>query len=278
MARRIRIRTALLAAGTAVVAVAGVAMAFPAAAAEPPAAGKPARPTVVLVHGAFADASSWNGVITRLRQDGYPVRAAANPLRGLPTDVAAIQDVLRGVDGPIILVGHSYGGAVISSAAAGDPDVKALVYVAALVPDAGETLGELLAHPVAHPVPALPLAPVPTVAADGTQGVDLYIDQARFRGTFAADVDANTAAAMAVTQRPASQSSFGYAATAAAWRTVPSWYLVARQDRAIAPDLERYMAKRANAHTEEVDASHAVMVSRPGVVANVIELADRGTR
>jgi pimeloyl-ACP methyl ester carboxylesterase len=275
MARRIRTRTALLAVGTAAVVAAGVSMAFPAAAAQTPGT---ARPTVVLVHGAFADASSWNGVITRLRKDGYPVRATANPLRGLPTDVAALKDVLRSVDGPIVLVGHSYGGAVITSAAAGDPDVKALVYVTAFAPEAGEPLGELLAHPVAHPAPALPLVAVPTTAADGTQDVDLYIDPAKFRETFAADVDANTAANMAVTQRPASQSSFGHAGTAAAWKTVPSWYLVAKQDRAIAPDLQRYMAQRAKSHTEEVNGSHAVMVSRPGVVAHFIEDADRGTR
>jgi pimeloyl-ACP methyl ester carboxylesterase len=275
MARRIRIRTALLSVGTAAVVAAGVAMAFPAAAAQGPGT---ARPTVVLVHGAFADASSWNGVIARLRKDGYPVRAAANPLRGLPTDVAAIKDVLQSVDGPVILVGHSYGGAVISSAAAGDPDVKALVYVAAFAPAAGEALGELLARPVAHPTPALPLVPVVTTAADGTQGVDLYLDQARFREAFAADVDAGTAANMAATQRPASQNAFGATGTAAAWQSIPSWFLIARQDRALAPDLQRYMAQRAKAHTEEVNGSHAVMVSRPGVVAGVIEAADRGTR
>ena len=167
---------------------------------------------------------------------------------------------------------------MITDAAAGDPDVKALVYVAAFAPEAGEGLGELLARPVAHPVPALPLVTVATTAADGKPGADLYIDPAKFRETFAADVAPATAAAMAVTQRPASQDAFAYAGTAAAWTTIPSWYLVAQQDRAIAPDLERYMARRAKAHTEEVNASHSVMVSRPGVVAQLIEKADRSTR
>ncbi|WP_307795119.1 alpha/beta fold hydrolase [Actinacidiphila acididurans] len=236
------------------------------------------KPTVVFVHGAFADSAGWYGAMDRLRGDGYPVRAASNPLRGLTSDSAYVRQFIDSIKGPIILVGHSYGGGVISEAAAGDPNVKALVYVAALVPDTGETIGDLTARPVAHPVPPLPLQQVAVTQPDGTPGTDLYIDPAQFRETFAADVNPVQAADMADAQEPANSETTTEPATAAAWRSIPSWYLVAKQDHALSPDLERWMAQRAGAHTVEVNSSHAVMVSHPAAVANLVEQADQGTR
>ena len=159
---------------------------------------------------------------------------------------------------------------MISAAADGNAAVKSLVYVAAFAPDTGESLGSLSAQPVEHPIAPLELDQVPTA-----EGADLYIKQDAFRAQFAADVKAGTAADMAATQRPLNAAAFGEPATVAAWKTVPSWYLVAKQDKAIAPDLERFMAKRAKAHTTEINSSHAAMVSHPGAVADVIEAATR---
>ncbi len=177
-----------------------------------------------------------------------------------------------------MLAGHSYGGAVITEAATGDQDVKALVYIAAFAPDAGETLGELVAKPVAHPVPELPAVPVPYTKADGTPGTDLYLDATKFRATFAADLPAELTTAMAATQRPAEAGIFGEVASTPAWKTIPSWSLVATQDQAIAPDLERFMAERAHSRIVEVKASHVAMTSHPKAVANLIETAARATR
>ncbi|WP_020123752.1 alpha/beta hydrolase [Streptomyces canus] len=255
----------------------GAAMAAPATASPAPAAHE-AKPTVVLVHGAFADSSGFKTVIARLTQDGYPVRTVSNPLRGLPTDTAAAKDVLRSIQGPIVLVGHSYGGAVITNAAAGDPDVKALVYLAALVPDVGETPFGPSDVPIEHPAPPQSLVEVPTVAADGTAGDDLYLAQDGFRATFAADVDPATAAAMAATQRPVAKAAVGFKTTAAAWRTIPSWNLITENDQANAPEMQEFFAKRANSHIEEVNSSHAVYVSHPDAVVKIIEDAARGTR
>ena len=235
-------------------------------------------PTVVLVHGAWADSSSWDGVIERLRQAGYPVVAAADPLQGLAQDSAAVASLLRSIQGPIILAGHSYGGAVISNAAAGNPNVKALVYIAAFAPDKGESIADLLARPVAHPIAGLPLVSYPLVNADGTTATEFVIDPAQFPQVFAGDVNPALAADMAASQRPAASGAVTEPAAQAAWQAIPSWYLVARQDHAIAPDLERFMAARANARTVEADGSHSVMVSHPGTVAQLIETAARSTR
>ncbi|WP_246144497.1 alpha/beta fold hydrolase [Actinacidiphila oryziradicis] len=229
------------------------------------------------MHGAFADSSGWYGAMDRLRKDGYPVRAASNPLRGLPSDSAYVRDFLNSIKGPIILAGHSYGGEVITNAAAGDPDVKALVYVAASVPDVGESLADLTAHLVDHPATPLPLQEVEFTKPDGTQANDVYIDRAKFREVFAADVNPTVAAGMADAQEPIDLAALNQTATAAAWKTIPSWYLVAKQDQAISPDLERWMAKRIGAHTVEIDSSHAAMVSHPGAIADLVEQADRGT-
>ncbi|HEX6525950.1 MAG TPA: alpha/beta hydrolase [Streptosporangiaceae bacterium] len=236
------------------------------------------RPTVVLVHGAWADSSSWDGVIERLRAAGYPVVAAADPLAGLDQDSASVASLLRSIKGPIVLAGHSYGGAVITNAAAGNPNVKALVYVAAFAPDTGESVGDLIARPVPDPIAALPLVSYPVVNANGTTDTAFTIDPAQYRQVFAGDVNPAVAADMAATQRPAASEAVTDDTTQAAWHTIPSWYLVAKQDHAIAPDLERFMAARANAHTIEANGSHSIMVSHPGTVAQLIETAAWSTR
>ncbi|MFF6776719.1 alpha/beta fold hydrolase [Streptomyces sp. NPDC012637] len=243
---------------------------------EPRHAGGPGKPTIVLEHGAFADGSSWNGVIAELRTDGYPVVAAANPLRGPASDAAALRTVLDHVEGPKILVGHSYGGNVISQAATDDPQVKGLVYVAAFLPAPGETALELTGR---YPGSTLPdaLDPVTYQQADGTTAIDLYIRQDRFRQQFAADVPAEQAALMAAAQRPIAQAALEEQATGAAWKTKPSWAVVTTQDRNIPAAVQRFMARRAHARTTEVAASHSVAVSHPRLVADVIERAARAT-
>src|SRR5690606_32734028 len=227
------------------------------------------KPTVVLVHGAWADSSSWSPVIERLRKDGYPVQALANPLQGLTGDSAYVSSYLSTIDGPVVLVGHSYGGAVITNAAASNPDVKALVYVAAFIPAAGETVGDL----AAKTSPAIPLVSTPV-----PDGVEVAIDPARFREFFANDVDKETAADLAVVQRPANTRAVTDASVGEAFRTIPSWSLVTRKDHAIDPEVQRWMSERAGAYTEEVNGSHAVMVSHPVAVARLIEDAARSTR
>jgi pimeloyl-ACP methyl ester carboxylesterase len=213
-----------------------------------------------------------------LRQAGYPVVAAADPLAGLAQDSAAVASLLRSIHGPIVLVGHSYGGAVITNAAAGNPNVKALVYVAAFAPDTGESVGDLIARPVTHPIPTLPLLSYPVQNANGTTDTDFIIDPAQYRQVFAGDVNPTLAADMAATQRPAASGAVTQASPQAAWHTIASWYLVAKQDHAIAPDLERYMAARVHAHTIQADGSHSVMVSHPATVAQLIQTAAGSTR
>ncbi|WP_225625956.1 alpha/beta fold hydrolase [Streptomyces werraensis] len=227
------------------------------------------KPTVVLVHGAWADSSSWSPVMERLRKDGYPVRAIANPLQGLTSDTAYVSSYLATIDGPVVLVGHSYGGAVITNVAASDPDVKALVYIAGFIPAKGETVGELAAK--SSP-------PIPLVSTNVPDGAEVSIDPDHFREAFAGDVDPTTAANLAAAQRPANTKAVSDASVAEAYRTIPSWSLITRQDHAIAPDLQRFMSKRAGANTEEVNASHAVMISRPGAVTKIIEDASHSTR
>jgi pimeloyl-ACP methyl ester carboxylesterase len=235
-----------------------------------------AKPTVVLVHGAFADSSSWNDVIASLRGDGYPVIAAANPLRGLHADAEYLRTVLDSVDGPVVLAGHSYGGSVMSEAADGNPQVKALVYVASFILEEGESTGELAGKfPGGELGPAL--HPVPLGGADGLEGTDLYIHQDKFRAVFASDVREEVAALMAVTQRPIVADALEEKATAAAWKAIPSWNLVTLRDLAVPAQSQRFMGERAGSHTVEVDASHAVTVSQPGVVAEAIDEAATAT-
>jgi pimeloyl-ACP methyl ester carboxylesterase len=233
-------------------------------------------PTVVLVHGAFADSSSWNGVIARLRRDGHPVVAVANPLRSLQGDAEFLRDVLDSVDGPIVLAGHSYGGSVMSEAADGHPRVRALVYVASFLLEEGESTGDLAGKfPGNELGPAL--RPVPVRGPGGQTVDDLYIAQERFQAVFAADVPADVAELMAVTQRPIVADALADQATKAAWRTIPSWTLVTRQDLAVPAEAQRFMAERASSHAVEVDASHAVTVSQPEAVALLIGEAARAT-
>ncbi|MER6981914.1 alpha/beta fold hydrolase [Streptomyces carpinensis] len=239
-------------------------------------AGSHTKPTIVLEHGAFADGSSWNGVVSRLRADGYPVVAAANPLRGPSFDAAALRTVLDHVKGPKILVGHSYGGNVISEAATDDPQVKALVYVAAFLPAPGESALELTTK---YPGSTLPdaLDPVTYRQADGSSATDLYIQQDKFRHQFAADVPTDQAALMAAEQRPIAQSALEEKSTSAAWKTIPSWDIVTTRDLNIPAAVQRFMAERAHAHTTEIAASHSVAVSHPHAVTDVIERAAHAT-
>lgn len=227
------------------------------------------KPTIVLVHGAFADSSSWNGVITRLRAEGYAVLAAANPLRGLDTDAAYVASVLDTVEGPIVLAGHSYGGSVITVAAHDKPAVTALVYIAAFIPAEGENALELTGK-----FPGSTLAPT-TVAhpLPGAAGTELHIRQDEFPAQFAADVPADVAATMAITQRPVALAALEQPASAAAWRAVPAYSLVTTEDKNIPVESQRFMSERAGAHTVEVQASHAVSVSNPSAVADLILLA-----
>jgi pimeloyl-ACP methyl ester carboxylesterase len=236
-----------------------------------------AKPTVVFVHGAFADASGFGAVTDRLQDRGYTVLSPADPLRGLASDAAYVAGVMSTIKGPVVLVGHSYGGAVISEAAVGNSNVKALVYLNAFALDAGESSLDISQRFPGGKL-ADALLPRPFPQADGSQGTDLYIDPAAFRSVFAADVPARTAARMATAQRPSSLASLQEKSTEPAWKTVPSWYLVGRQDQAIDPAAERFMAKRAKAHTVEINSSHASYVSHPGDVADLILLAARRTR
>jgi pimeloyl-ACP methyl ester carboxylesterase len=235
------------------------------------------KPTVVLVHGAFADASGWSDEIRRLHNDGYPVLAPANPLRGIASDAAYIRSVLATISGPIVLVGHSYGGAVITNAASGNPNVKALVYIAAFAPDEGEPLGAPLAgsQDSLLTLDALDLRPYP-VPGGGT-GADAYIKLDRFHEIFAADLPTPVTDVMARAQRPLEASVLQEPTHNPAWKTIPSWFLLPTEDRVIGTDAERAMAVRAGSHIVEVRASHAVLVSRPTKVTKLIEEAARAT-
>jgi len=237
------------------------------------------KPTVVLVHGAFADASGWSGVIDRLERRGYPVIAPANPLRGVSADAAYLRSFLATIDGPIVLVAHSYGGMVISNAATGNPNVKALVYVAAYAPDAGDTilaLSELGTDDMIGPA-TLTLRPFP--APDGSEALEGYINLDVFHEIFAADLPRKQARAMALSQRPAALATLGEPSGPPAWKSIPSWYLVAGSDRAVGADVERAMAKRIGAKTVEVKgASHVVMISRPKKTTALILEAARSAK
>jgi pimeloyl-ACP methyl ester carboxylesterase len=234
------------------------------------------KPTIVLVHGAFADSSGWNDVIRDLKGDGYPVIAAANPLRDLQSDAAYVRSVVDGVSGPVVLAGHSYGGSVISEAAEDDRDVKALVYIASFTLDVGESTSALAGKFPGNQLPPA-LNQVPFPAPGGGTGTDLSIKQDKFREVFAADVPRETTELMAVTQRPVAVAALDANATKAAWKTIPSWTMITTQDLAIPPKAQRFMAERAKSHTVEVKASHAVAVSRPQAVADLIDKAARAT-
>ncbi|MEV7082761.1 alpha/beta hydrolase [Streptomyces sp. NPDC093516] len=233
-------------------------------------------PTALLVHGAFADAGSWSGVIAELQHHGVPVVAPPNPLRGLASDAAYIAAQAAQIDGPVVLVGHSYGGAVISVAGTAE-NVVGLVYVAAYIPEQGESLGELQGRfPLSRLVGSLQERTYPVEG--GEDAVEVTIQAEAFPAIFAADVPPAVTKVLAVAQRPLAASTFTEAASAAAWKDKPSWALVAGADEAINPEVERFGAKRAGATVVEIDgASHAVAVSRPKDVAGLIRDAVRAT-
>ncbi|GAA0634930.1 alpha/beta hydrolase [Kutzneria viridogrisea] len=229
-----------------------------------------AKPTIVLVHGAFEDAAAWSGVTARLQREGYQVFAPANPLRGLASDAEYLRAALAGVSGPLVLVGHSYGGMVISEAAAALPSVTALVYVAAFIPRAGESALALNSR-----YPGSLLGPDTTRTVDYPGGTDLYVRADSFRTLFAADRGAAEAAVAAAGQRPIAPAALNEPAAHGAPPAPAKYALVAAADRAIPPAAERFMAQRAGARTTEVPAAHDLPASQPGVVAATIERAAR---
>jgi len=243
------------------------------------------KPTVVLVNGAWSDAASWSGVVERLQAAGYPVAAPPTGLRSLSDDSAYLASYLKTVKGPVVLVGQSYGGSVITDAATGNSNVKALVYISAFAPDKGEDANTLTAkfpgtQITDDPTAAIPtaLTPVPFTKADGTTGVDLYAKPDQYRSLFFSNrVSTTTAAELAATQSPATPQALGEPSGTPAWRTIPSWYLVSDDDHVIPPAAERFMAERAHAHTVEADTPHAAQVTDPGTVTGLIEQAARAT-
>lgn len=232
------------------------------------------KPTVVMVHGAFADSSGWTAVGTALQAEGYPVLAFSNPLRGVQYDSAYLRDYLGTISGPIVLVGHSYGGAVITNAATGNANVRSLVYIAAYALDEGESVAaanglggghtEVTDHLVIRPFPG---------ASEGD--ADAYIDPVWFPRLFAQDVPSFLARSMAGSQRPGAFASLVTPSGVPAWKTIPSWYMVASNDRIIPPEAERAMAARAGATTIEVKSSHVPMISQPLKVVALIRAAAR---
>lgn len=233
-------------------------------------AQEPAKPTIVLVHGAFADSSGWNGVIAQLNKNGYQTIAAANPLRSLVGDAAAVSAVIKSIKGDVVLVGHSYGGLVITDAAQGNNNVKALVYVAAFIPDAGESAFSLSTK---FPGSTLGDALQPVPLPEG--GVDLYIQSAKFHDQFAADVPEDVTTLMAATQRPVTQGALEGKTVVATWKAVPSYTVYGSDDRNIPAAVEVFMADRAAVKKAVAieGGSHALMISHPAEVADLIELA-----
>jgi pimeloyl-ACP methyl ester carboxylesterase len=234
-----------------------------------------AAPTVLLVHGAFADSSGWNDVISQLQAAGIPVQAIPNPLRGIAADAAYVASQITQTPGPVLAVGHSYGGAVITNAAARTSNVVGLVYVAAFAPDEGETLGGIEADSKDSVLnSALLQRQYPT--GQGTEtAVEFPIDPAKFHDAFAADLPTEQTAVMAATQRPIAASAFTEASGPPAWRTLPSWAVVATGDKAAGSDVVRSMAERAGADIVEVEGSHVIMMSQPRVVTDHILKAVR---
>jgi pimeloyl-ACP methyl ester carboxylesterase len=227
------------------------------------------KTTVVLVHGAFADGSGWNGVIERLRAQGVQVTAPANPLRGIAADSAYLTAVLAQIDGPVLAVGHSYGGAVITNAATVADNVVGLVYVAAFAPDEGETLGSAEADSK-DSVLSSALVPRQYPTADGGSATEFSIDPAKVRDAFAGDLSEPDAALIAATQRPVAEAAFSEPNGPPAWKRLPSWAVVATGDKAAGADVVRSMAERAGSRITEVDGSHVIMISQPQAVTDVI--------
>lgn len=219
------------------------------------------QPLIVLVHGSWADGTSWQHVITLLIQGGYNVTAVQNPLISLPDDISITKRVIDAQPGPVVVVGHSYGGAVITGAAVGSPHVKALVYIAGWALAPGDSISQLIGK---YPPPPL----VTAIAPDA--GGFLYIDREKFHEVFAHDLSTAEAQVLAVAQKPAASITFEQSVESAAWQTIPSWYLLALEDRAINPELQRFMASRIGAKITELQASHVSYISRSREVANLI--------
>ena len=271
-------RTVVAAAVLAVVALlvplgaGGLASANPSHPSGPSHGGGP-RPTIVLVHGDWADGSSWNGVIERLQRRGYDVVAPPNPLRGPSVDAPYLASFLQTIPGPIVLVAHSYGGFVTTNAATGNPNVKALVYIDAFIPDAGQTAGELTVGSCVDPATAVNAVPVPGGV------VDLYLRR-EANGTypgysecFANGVDRRQAALLFAAQRPAALDQFGDPSGPPAWETIPSWSLIGTADRVITPAQQHAMSTNAGTHISTVNAGHLSLVTRPNTVTKIIETA-----
>jgi pimeloyl-ACP methyl ester carboxylesterase len=281
-------RPALLTSGLSAVLALGLAtVAGTTGHAAPPAGPPPAahlatvkpttpKPTIVLVHGAWADASSWSGEVDRLQRDGYVVRAVDNPLRNLTSDAAEVKDFLSTIKGPIVLVGHSYGGSVITNAAAGNPEVKALVYVDAAAPDIGETTGQLSGKTSALSAdPATLFDNVPYAGAPAG-AVQFYLKENVFLRDFAPDLPVRTDEQLWATQRPAAMAAFDTPSAAAAWKTIPSWYVIGLKDQIITPQSELAMAHRAHSHILQVPGgSHLTLISHPAAVTGQILAAAR---
>ena len=249
-----------------------LAFGLPTAASAATRGAPKAKPTIVLAHGAFADASSWNGVIGHLQKSGYPVLAPAIPLRGVASDSAYLASVVATIEGPVILAGHSYAGAVIGVAAATSPNVKGLVYVDGLALDVGESaesVGSRFTDNLLGPA----LRPRPFPVGDGTTGTDLYVAVDRFPAIFGADLPRRFMNTLAVAQRPIAANAFKEPVTAAAWRTIPASFVFGRHDRAIDPAELEFLARRAKGPMTIVNGSHLSLISHADAVAKVIERA-----
>jgi pimeloyl-ACP methyl ester carboxylesterase len=272
---RRRFRSGLLSAAACVLAL--LALTATGATAKPGgAAGKRhafIKPTIVLVHGAWADGSGWSGVIERLQADGYEAIAPANPLRSLSGDSAYLAGVLAQIPGPLVVVAHSYGGAVVTNAAAGNANVKALVYIDAFLPDVGENVLDLAGAGSLVGSSIVFRGYPPFGPTDG----EAYITKEAFHETFAADVPAKQSAVLWAAQRPAAGATTGEPTTATAWKTIPSWALVGLEDRTITPEAQLFMARRAGAKITKIHSSHVAMISHPGAVTKLIEQAVKAT-
>jgi pimeloyl-ACP methyl ester carboxylesterase len=231
-----------------------------------------AQPTVVLVHGAFADASGFGRIITELSTAGYRVVAPPNPLRSVAGDAATVSAVVGAIEGPVVLIGHSYGGAVITQASEHADNIVGLVYLAAFSLDAGESCMSVQA-PFPAPMLATTVAPTSYAAPGAAGGPDLYISEDGFHETFCADSPAELARVMYATQRPLAAAALSENATGAGWKTLPSWYQLSRHDNAIPPQAQEFMSKRMNSVTEEIDGSHTAFIAQPERTADFIKRA-----
>jgi pimeloyl-ACP methyl ester carboxylesterase len=270
-------RSVLAVAFATAVAFASLFAATSAQAATPP---KPSKPTIVLVHGAWADGSSWDGVTKNLQSKGYTVDVPPNPLRGLASDSAYLRDYLKTIKGPIVLAGHSYGGAVITDAATGNSNVKALVYVDAFIPDQGESLLQLLTpknpdEPGLNPEELFNFVPFPGAPKGVT---DWYLKPEVFAGALANGLPAAETAVLAASQRPIASNALVEKSSKPAWKTIPSWDVIGTEDHILPPELQEFMAKRAGSHITKVKAPHLSLIAKPTAVAKVIVTAAKHVR